>query len=210
MVDLSIIIPTVRTERWRDIILAIEKSAAPYSWEILFVGPYYNSCIEGYTNIKYIRDFGNPNRCQQIGLLLSEGKFITWLVDDYNEGPNNISKFLDIIYNTDEETIVVGNYDENGTVAVNDFSITRCYGGGQYVNPSWVIFNVAFLHTSFLEKIGGFDCNFNVTCIGHTDVAVRCQHHGCKVINGNMKIGGLVWLADTTGDHAPITTIKYT
>jgi hypothetical protein len=67
-----------------------------------------------------------------------------------------------------------------------------------------VIFNVAFLHRSFLEKIGGFDCRFNVTCIGHTDIAVRCQSHGCKVINGNMKIGGVVWLPDTTGDHGPI------
>ena len=203
MVDLSIIIPSIRIDAWPDLIRDIEKSAAPYSWEIVFVGPYHNPCIESYTNIKYVRDFGSPNRCQQIGLLLSEGKFVTWLADDFVE-IYNISQFLDIIYKTDEETIVVGNYDENGTVAVENFSINHCYGGGQYINPSWVIFNVAFLHTSFLEKIGGFDCKFNVTCIGHTDIAVRCQYYGCKIINGNMKIGGTSWLADTTGAHAPI------
>jgi hypothetical protein len=202
--DLSILIPTLRTHSWEPIIDAIEKSCHPYTWEIIFVGPYYNSCIEKYKNIKYVRDFGSPNRCQQIGLILAEGKFVTWLVDDYDDGPNNISKFLDMIYDTRPETIVVGNYDENGIIAVENFSIRHCYGGGKYVDPSWVIFNVAFLHRSFLLSIGGFDCNYNVTCIGHTDVAVRCQYHGCEVINANMKIGGVVWLPDITGDHAPV------
>ena len=202
--DLSIIIPTIRTHSWEPILEAIEKSCHPYTWEVIFIGPYYNSCVEKYKNVKYIRDFGSPNRCQQLGLLVAEGKFVTWLVDDYDDGPNNIAKFLDIIYDTHPETIVVGNYDENGTIAVDNFSIRHCYGGGRYVDSSWVIFNVAFLHRSFLLNIGGFDCDYNVTCIGHTDLAVRCQYHGCEVINANMKIGGVVWLPDTTGDHAPV------
>jgi hypothetical protein len=202
--DLSIIIPTIRVDDWQKIINNIELSCKKYSFEIIFVGPYYNDCIEKYKNIKYVRDFGSPNRCQQIGLILSEGKFVTWLVDDYDEGPDNIDNFLDMICDTHENTIVVGNYDEAGTIAVENFSILHCYGGGANVDPSWVIFNVAFLHRSFLEKMGGFNCLFHVTCIGHTDLAVRCQHYGAEVINGNMKIGGLVHMPGISGDHAPI------
>jgi|TARA_R110000824_G_scaffold242903_1_gene431543 hypothetical protein len=204
MIDLSIVIPTIRTEGWYNVISAIEKSCSKYSWEIIFVGPYYDSCIELYTNVKYVRDFGSPNRAQQIGLVLAEGKFVTCLVDDYDDGPNHIDAFLDIISETDEETVVIGNYDENGEIAVEDFSVRHCYGGGSSVDPSWVIFNVVFLHRTFLEKMGGFDCSYNVTCFGHTDLAIRCQSYGCKVINANLKIGGVIWIRDTTGDHEPI------
>ena len=57
---------------------------------------------------------------------------------------------------------------------------------------------------TYLEYLGGFDCQFDVTCIGHTELAVRAQLDGCSVINAGFKIGGLRHLPDTTGDHGPV------
>lgn len=202
--DLSIIIPSIRTEGWKSLVEQIAVAAGNYTFEVIFVGPKYNPDVDEFLNVKYVRDFGSPNRCQQIGLLLAEGRFVTWLVDDFETGPFDINKFLDLIYNEGEDTVIIGNYNEAGVVAVSDFSIKHCYGGGWKVNSSWQIFNVAFVRRSYLEKFGGFDCKYQVTCFGHTDLAARLQKIGCKVINNNINIGGVKHIPGTSGDHGPV------
>ena len=72
--DLSIIIPTIRIESWEPLIESIADSCWRNSHEIIFVGPSYNNYIDKFKNIKYARDFGSPNRCQQIGMTLAEGE----------------------------------------------------------------------------------------------------------------------------------------
>ena len=34
--------------------------------------------LEQYNNIKFIRDFGNPVRCSQMGVALAEGEYLFW------------------------------------------------------------------------------------------------------------------------------------
>jgi hypothetical protein len=204
MVDLSIIIPSIRIEGWKALVEQIGVAAGKYTFEVIFVGPKYNPDVDEFLNVKYVRDFGSPNRCQQIGLLLAEGKYVTWLVDDFETGPNHIDRFLDDLVDTSDDTVIIGNYNEDGVVAVKDFSIKHCYGGGWKINSEWKIFNVAFMHRSYLEKFGGFDCRYQVTCFGHTDLAARLQKVGCKVINKGLNIGGVKHIPGTSGDHGPV------
>jgi hypothetical protein len=204
MVDLSIIIPSIRVAGWKDLVNQISVAAGDYTFEVIFVGPEYNQDVDQFKNVKYVRDFGSPNRCQQIGLMMAEGKFVTWFVDDYESGPFNIDKFMDSVYNEEEEAVAIGNYDEAGVLAVHDFSIRHCYGGGSSIKPDWQIFNVAFVRRSYLERFGGFDCRYQVTCLGHTDLAARLQDAGCRVINNNINLGAVKHLPDTSGDHGPV------
>jgi hypothetical protein len=209
--DLSIIIPSIRTANWQGLVEQIGKACGKYTFEVIFVGPEYNHDLDEFKNVKYVRDFGSPNRCQQIGLVMSEGTYVTWLADDILEGPFDIDKFLDSIVNESENTIAVGNYNEGGNIAVGDFSIKHCYNVGSCVSPDWQIFNVAFLRRSFLEKLGGFDCKYQVTCIGHADLAARAQSFGCTIINKNINIGSFGHMPGTSGDHEPIhnTQLNY-
>jgi hypothetical protein len=207
MIDLSIVIPSIRFECWPELLENIAKCCTRHTYEVIFVGPQSHPCINGTSvnqNIKFVRDLGSPNRCQQIGLTLAEGKYVTWLVDDYERGPTQIDEFVDNLVDTEWNTIVIGNYDEAGVLAVQDFSIKKCYGGGHYVDPEWQIFNVAFMHREFLEHLGGFDCSFDVTCLGHTDLAARAQACGGEIVSPGLHLGAVRHVPDTNGDHGPV------
>lgn len=201
--NLTIVVPSIRIEYWDDWIEAVHNSCKEHSFEIIFIGPSYNACIEKYKNIKYVRDFGHPNRCQQIGLLLAEGEIVTFGSDDclYKEGA--IDKCLDIYYKNDIDFLTTG-YNEGGNVAVNNFSVRRCYGSGKNVNNNWVIFNSVFIGRDTIEKYS-LDTSFAVTCIGHTDLACRVQAtEGIKGAVLNENIMECSHMPGKTGDHGPV------
>lgn len=200
---LTIIVPSIRIYNWKSYINSIEKSCSEYSYEIIFIGPEYNSIIDEYKNIKYIRDFGHPNRCQQIGILLSEGEYITFSADDCLYKENSINKCLNILSTNNIDYLTTG-YMEGGNVAVHDFSIRHCYASGKHINPNWKIFNSVFIKRKIVEKYN-LDTTFAVTCIGHVDLACRIQYDDTiKGLVLNENIMECSHLPDRTGDHGPI------
>jgi len=208
MMDLSIVVPSIRVENWLELIESIKSSCGDVEFEVIFVGPKYNPVVDSYTNVKYVRDFGSPNRCQQIGLSLAEAEYVTWGSDDcmYTEG--SISECLRVLKEAETESdkpvAITINYDENDSVAVSDFLLTSCYGNFPHIENNWFIFNAAIMKREELEEIGGFDCSFDVTCLGHSDLAARWQHSGYKVVAHNIKLMKCSWMPGTSGDHAPI------
>ena len=68
--ELSIILPSIRPERLQKVYDSILKSTSA-EFELIIISPYpLPESLEKYKNIKYVRDFGNPTRCHNIGLLL--------------------------------------------------------------------------------------------------------------------------------------------
>ena len=200
---LSIIIPSIRVEKWPDVILSIASACKNFNYEIIFVGPYYNNIIETHHNIKFIRDFGSPNRCQQIGLVMSEGKYVTWGSDDCLYEEDAIDKCIDELINKDLLYLATG-YMEGGSTAVSNYSIQSCYKSGKYVDPNWIIFNVAFVRRDILNEFN-FDTQFEVTCIAHTDLACRVQK---KYPNRgellNINVLRCEHMPGISGDHKPV------
>jgi hypothetical protein len=200
---LSIIIPSIRVERWTNVINSIERGCKKYDYEIIFVGPYHNDIINKYKNIKYIRDFGSPNRCQQIGLIMSENKYVTWGSDDCLYKEDYIDKCMDEIIEKNALYLTTG-YMECGNTAVKDFTIKSCYKSGKHVDPNWLIFNVAFIKRDIIDEFN-FDTQFEVTCIGHTDLACRVQKkypgRGVLLIGDIMQCEHMPGIS---GDHKPV------
>ena len=80
--QLTVICPGIRTKNWLRLYHSVA-TAFMHSWEIIFVGPYdLPDELKGYDNVRYIKDWGSPMRCQQIGLMAAEGVFTTWAADD--------------------------------------------------------------------------------------------------------------------------------
>lgn len=203
MPDLSIVIPSIRIKNWPDLINSISKSCTKYSYEIIFVGPFYNDCIDDYTNIKFIRDFGSPNRCQQIGSLLAESEYIHFGSDDCMYKPSSIDNVMSILTKT---PIVICNYSEGGN-SQNTMKIIEAYGNNQYleIKDDWVYFNVPFMKLDIF-KLFGFNCKYQTTCWGHTDLAARIQKIIPKssIVIHNESIFECSHMPNITGDHAPI------
>lgn len=206
--QLTIGIPSIRVENWPNLLNSIEDSCEDIDFEVIFVGPKYSPIIDEYTNVKYVRDFGSPNRCQQIALSLAQGDYVTWGSDDCMYTKGSLKESLDVLRANEEKSLgplaVTINYDENESTAVSDFSLASCYGDWPHIDPEWVIFNAAIMRRDMFEMMGGFDCSFDVTCLGHSDLAARWQHLGLGVVSHNIKLMKCSWMPGTSGDHAPI------
>jgi len=206
--NLSIIIPSIRTNNWPDLIDSIQRSSTKYSFEIIFVGPSYNSHIEEYSNIKFVKDLGSANRCQQIGSLLAEGDYIHFGSDDCMYMENTIDSVMDKLYGHNK--IITCNYSEGGN-SQNTMSLVEAYGNNLFkeIIDSWVYFNAFFMNT-FIFRSFSFNCIYETTCWGHTDLAARIQNsimkknYHTEIEIHKDTIFECSHMPNTSGDHAPI------
>lgn len=210
--DLSIVIPSIRIDRWPILLESIAESCKRHTYEVIFVGPNAHSCINGTSvnqNIKFVRDLGNPNRCQHIGALVAEGLNIHFGSDDCLYTPDSIDAAMDLL-NQDDVCVVTANYKEGGNTQ-GTLKLLNCYGNNKRgeVKDDWVIFNVPFMKYWFYYKYGGFDCRYQTTCWGHADLAARVQRfpHDDRpdmIKTLNTDVLECTHMPGTTGDHAPV------
>jgi len=212
--EISIILPSIRPERLVNFYESFCKSTKR-DFEIIVVGPYpLPAELERYKNIKYARDFGNPTRAQNIALALAEGKYIAWQADDATMLPDAVDQHLDLLIEmgTDVQNVVVGKYRE-GQVNSSDreinhadsyFRISGSPAASPFIPSDWWLFNVAFMHTAFLEALGGFDTNFEGTWSSQTDLAIRAQAAGANVKMSGIPCMVCDHMPGSSGDHKPI------
>jgi len=97
MYNLSIIVPTIRTHLLEDLYQSFCLSCNRHSFEVIFVGPFdIPKKLLEKENVKYIKDYGQPTRAAQIGLIETKGKLTCWVTDDCFCYPEVISETLDI------------------------------------------------------------------------------------------------------------------
>lgn len=203
MIDLSIVIPSIRTQNWKNLIASIVSSCTKYQYEIIFVGPYYNDYIDNFPNIKYVKDLGSPNRCQQLGSLVCDGKYIHFGSDDCMYRKDSLDNVIDILC---PDKVITCNYSEGGNSQIT-MSLIKAYSNNIYgeIQEDWVYFNVPFMKTDLFKQYN-FNCLYQTTCWGHTDLAARIQdkisRHQIEVYDD--PIFDCTHMPNITGDHAPI------
>ena len=172
--ELSIIIPSIRVERLPKLYESIIQSTKR-SFEVVIVGPYdVPESIRSNKNIKYVRDFGSPMRASNIAAELCEGKVITWGSDDSLYLDHGIDDAMDLLFSmgNDEKNTVIAKYYEginySGTDAHGDdyYKLCNAYPRSPHIPVDWWIFNVAFMHRTFFEKLGGWDCDYQACPAG--------------------------------------------
>ena len=207
--DISILLPAIRKERWVELYNSIA-SSTKRSFELIVVGPYsLPDELQNKTNVKHIKDFGNPVRASQLASLVAEGKFLTWAADDgvYLEGA--LDRAIDYLENKPNKNIkdvVVNNYIEAGKLACpgDVLRLKVSYPYGSFIPNDWYIFNVATMYTEFFYDLGGYECTFEVCPFAHADLAARAQRSGANVHVLNEAMLNCTHMPGTTGDHAPV------
>lgn len=208
MFDLSIVIPSIRTYNWQELMDSIHNSCTKYSYEIIFVGPQYDTVIDSLGHVKFIRDFGSPNRCQQLGYMISSGRYIHFGSDDCMYIPKSIDTVMDKM--NGDPKVITCNYSEGGQDQVS-MRFLDAYGTNKYkeVEKDWVYFNVPFMNR-FLFRRFGFDCKYETTCWGHADLAARMQkwnfsgEFNFEIECYNESVFECSHMPSTSGDHGPI------
>lgn len=190
--DISIIMPGIRPQNWVRAYNSI-LSSTNRSFELIIVSPFpLPPELQPLSNVKYVKDFGNPTRASQIGALLIEGKYVfPTMADDAVFIPGAIDANLDelVKMGDSDKNVVVCKYSES-----QGFSEKERYQPDSYyrmvnaypvspliVPPDWWIFNTVFIHRAFFERLGGYDASFETACMGHADLAIRAQKDGAVV-----------------------------
>jgi len=176
---------------------------------MIFVGPYDLPIeLAGFDNIIYIKDFGTPIRCQQMGLLASSGKWITWAADDgfFLDGALDVG--FDLISN--DEDVVMGKYyeGESNEIAMSDSQYyllnyhppTR----SSFIPAEFYTLNVGLVPSMLLKDVGGWDCQFEVCPMSYADLAFRLQNQGIIFTIQDEVMFRCSHMPGTSGDHGPI------
>lgn len=193
MIDLSILVPGIRSENWVNLYSSTEKSCTKYSFEIIFVGPYeLPEELLKKENIKYYQDFGSPIRCKQIALFHSIGQWITWASDDGLFLPNTLDDTLSLC--TDINKVIYCKYSKDNTKLYYDDETCFILQNRNYTgisefgkkyqldnmskltflyNPTFIL-DCAIINSIILKKIGGWDSSiFETQHIANADLSAR-------------------------------------
>ena len=210
--NVSLIIPSIRPEHWSSLVSDMNLSCQAYDYEIIFVGPYpLPSELVHAKGVKYIKDFGCPSRCVQIGSLISEGEYIAWASDDCR-----------ICVNSFDEAIEVLDRDEDLWTGMNmRYSEGANYEGTQHEDPTyWIarthtdlrlpgvkegfrIAPIAMYRTKTYYQFGGLDCSMEHVNFNTHDLAFRIQARGGKIIDSPSRVFQFDWQPEKK-DYQPI------
>jgi hypothetical protein len=212
--DLTVICPGIRTNNWVKLYESIKKSFSG-TFEIIFIGPYIlPNELMGLANVRWIKDYGSPIRCQQIGLVNAYGDYITWAADDgvYLPEALNIGFHLIKLSDPNVNSLVMGKYIEGTNNVDMPMSKNKYYNLKNHdasrlkglKKPCYWMLNVGIVPKKLLEEVGGWDCGFEVCPMSYNDLAIRLQNYDVKFIIQDEIMYECSHLPGLTGDHAPI------
>lgn len=180
--DLSIILPSIRTHNIPQLIESIEKSIHPFTYELIVVGPYFPNI-----DIKYIYSKAAPTKCVQLGGLYSEGQYITWSSDDGLYLPGELAKCLELAKTIPDKDGIIIRYCEgknkSGLCPPDHYWIGYTHDDQRLpgIDPNWNIAPVGLYNRNHFINIGGFDCRFEHINMSTHDLAYRTQKMGGKL-----------------------------
>ena len=214
MIDISIIVPGIRVDRWETLYNSILTSTS-LNFELIICGPYFpTKNLEDKKNFKFIRDFGTPVRASNLAASIAEGELITWGADDAVYLPGALDKLTNEFYHLEKnyKNILLCKYleGEAGKSKINQPDSYFKLNGSHWTNSprfsnDWYLFNVGIMYRNYFNILGGWDCNFEATFMSHSDLAARAYLDGAKI-----KFLNDLFLLDCdhfpgiSGDHKPI------
>jgi glycosyltransferase involved in cell wall biosynthesis len=211
--DLSVIMPSIRP----DMLIKAYQSlteAWVYPFEMIVVSPYaLPPVLEGKPEIKYIQDWGNPNRAKQIGLVNATGKYVTWGVDDGVYLPNTLNDlyhtygFNDVLTLKYLEGVSIEDLDKSDSIMKKDdyYNLSYHHHTLQGMPKDTKVLSFGIMPTRILKQIGGWDCEaFEGQAMADCDLAIRLTKMGHKITITPEMILVLKHVPGREGDHAPI------
>lgn len=224
---LSIIIPTIRTHLLEDLYQSIVNSCNQHSFEVIFVGPFDipQSLLEK-KNVIYVKDYGQPSRAAQIGLINATGQSTCWITDDCFCYPNMLSKTLDLYEQLCSIKDIVGmrffenpehyakiksgeTKEQNPIGRFQNHPDSYWYAQipyGHYpgVESHWGIACLFLANTKLIEDFGGWDCQWEHLNHSTHDLLFRLQQSNSQFYLTSYDVFVANWYEGISKDHAPV------
>jgi hypothetical protein len=208
---LTVIVPGIRPGNWLRLYNSIAKAFTRGAWEMLIISPYaLPRGLEGKENVRIIKDYGTPIRAQQIGLVSSQGEYISWAADDGYYYPGSLDLAFASLEGKDYKTLVVGKYYEGSE---NPFMNSRKYyqinthdgSRSRFIHNDCLMVMVGVVSRQLLIELGGWDAVlFEVCPMAYNDLSVRLFNYGAEFIFQQEIMFRCSHMPGHLGDHGPI------
>jgi hypothetical protein len=193
MFDVSVIIPGIRPDNWPKIYEDLRSTFTDYKFELICIGPNLPSdYFSDKLNFRFVRDFGHPSRCMQLGATLSSGEYICWIPDDVKLEIGSLQECLDLLKTMPKEDGMTLRYSEGKNFSgEQDKDVTYWIGATHAdqtslgINPSWRIAPLFMYNKETYFDFGGIDCRFEHINFNTHDLAYRMQNFGRKVLSAD-------------------------
>lgn len=212
MIDVSVLMPAIRTQNWMRMYQSLCKSCQGHSFELVLVSPFdLPPEFEGIKNVRLLKDFGHPTRAAQIGLLACQGRLIYHCVDDALFHPGAIDLAINLY---DEychpKDVVNMRYTEGSQFSGQEW--THSFWFAHFhpelrlpgVNVSWKIAPHFLMSTQYLYDLGGWDCQFEYINHPLHDLMFRLQADGGRIFESSTNATSCDHHGGRTVDHAAI------
>jgi hypothetical protein len=211
MYDLSICLPGIRNHLWETLYDSATHSIGRYSFEMVIVGPYDPPpSLAARSNFKFIRDFGSPARCAQIGTTVCQGKLMTWASDDGMFVQKALEKAIDLWHQSgDRRNEIIMRYTEgtgySGRTMPDWYWIPHRHPDLNYpgVKMGWLTAGVGMFDLEYFRELGGWDCRYEHLNMCCHDLSFRCQKDGGTLLPSPTDVMGCDWNPNQ-GDHVPV------
>lgn len=212
---LSIFLAGIRPSNWSKLYSSIPNvtTLPKDEYELLFVSPYDLPLeLQNVDNVNHVKDWGNPSRCFQLGLLHSRGEYVVWGADDGTFSPTMaFDKAFDAIPKHHKGVVSFkykeGNTPQSEAMLGDEYWILgshKLHRKLKHVPNNCTLVMNALIRRDYFMEIGGWDCRIEQLGLSCPDLSVRLQKDGAEVIMGE-KFMEVSHLFADAGDHGPIT-----
>jgi len=206
--NLSIVLPAIRTHNWVALVESAKEACTRYEYEFVFVGPFKPPAeLQNNPQIKYIEDWGSPSRCGQRAVLEASGELFFLTVDDGTLAPDSLNQSLDLYYESNNQKAVInGRHYEGGNPV--PMYIWQAGNISEFhhpsINPNWLFTLQPIMNIEHFKYLGGFDCCFEYLNHGAQDLSFRLQREGGTILHSPIEICHATHMPGFTGDHESV------
>ena len=212
MIKVSIIVPSINPDKWLPMYYGMTNSCRNHKFEFIFVGPYYNNQLNGIGNIKFIRDFGSPSRCFQIGSLLAEGEYLGWAADDYLIEENAFDLTFEYIEKENIKDDGINLLHSEGPNFTGNQHLDMNYWNAHThadlrfpgVRSDWTTHCAFMYKTETWHRFGGLDCGFEHVNMNTHDLGFAIQANGGRIIHSPCRVYRADWAPWDNNNKLPI------
>ena len=232
--DLSIVIPAIRPDRWVNVYESAKLSCTRYSFEIIFIGPYDPPDeLKDNPQIKYIKDYGTSCRCAQIGVLDSTAPIFARMDDDGLFFPDGLDQAIDQYNSVDNKDMICLRYREGFDHGGATFELWYYFAKNAFHTQSMLDENphkhspemlitlgpafeklhipehylnapVCLMSKDYFIEMGGYDCVFEHLAWGSHDFCYRLQRSGGVIHFSPIEVSNIDHYGGYGGDHTPV------
>lgn len=163
MIDISILVPSVRVQNLPHVYKTIEENIGDYTFEMVVVSPF--NIPDMPKNVKYLRDYGSPNRAMQLAGIISEGYLLMNCADDATFVSGGLKDVIDQYYdneNTKYNYMVAVQYTEDHRERMPGYWVTHTHDDLRLPTVPNVQFSAVHLcQRDFWRGLGGYDCQYD-------------------------------------------------